>query len=442
MTALEAHKLTVSEASRLIRGGELSPSELLEGLLERIDALEPRLEAWVTVDREGARAAAERLSREAEEGRIREPLHGVPVGVKDIYYTAGLRTTMGSRIYRGFVPEKDAETVRRLREAGAVILGKTETTEFAVRDPAPTRNPWNPEHTPGGSSSGSAAAVSSGMCPVALGTQTGGSVIRPASFCGVVGTKPTYDLLSRDGIYPLSWSLDHVGFFTRMVEDAAIVLGALTRGGPGAAPWLPERTEPPRLGLLRGYFQENASEEVWEGFEDALERLSGSGAEVVEVPQPVSFYAAHASHRVIMVTEAASVHEGNFEARRADYRVHIRGLVASGLLVPASAYLRAQRIRAKFIREVEAILGGVDCLLTPSAPTPAPRGLESTGDPAFNSPWSLCGFPTITVPSGLTGDGLPLGVQLTGPSFREGDLLAVADWCERSLGFKGSWPEL
>ena len=441
MTVLEAHKLTVSEASRLIRGGELSPSELLEGLLERIDALEPRLEAWVTVDREGARAAAKRLSREAEEGRIRGPLHGVPVGVKDIYYTAGLRTTMGSHIYRDFVPEKDAETVRRLKEAGAVILGKTETTEFAVRDPAPTRNPWNPEHSPGGSSSGSAAAAS-GMCPVALGTQTGGSVIRPASFCGVVGTKPTYDLINRDGIYPLSWSLDHVGFFTRTVEDAAIVLGVLTRSGPGAALWPPERTGPPRLGLLRGYFQEKAGEEVWEGFEDALDRLSGSGAEVVKAPQPVSFYAAHASHRVIMATEAASVHEGNFEARRADYRVHIRGLVASGLLVPASAYLRAQRIRAKFIREVEAILGGVDCLLTPSAPTTAPRGLESTGDPAFNSPWSLCGFPTMTVPSGLTGDGLPLGVQLTGLSFREGDLLAVAEWYERSLGFKGSWPEL
>ncbi|MCW4035669.1 MAG: amidase family protein, partial [Candidatus Bathyarchaeota archaeon] len=203
-----------------------------------------------------------------------------------------------------------------------------------------------------------------------------------------------------------------------------------------------ERTRPPRLGLLRGYFQENAREEVWEGFEDALDRLNGSGAEVVETPQPRSFDAAHASHRVIMATEAASVHEGNFEARRADYRVNIRGLVASGLLVPVSTYIRAQRIRAKFVSEVEAILGGVDCLLTPSAPTPAPRGLESTGDPAFNSPWSLCGFPTMTVPSGLTGDGLPLGVQLTGPSFGEGDLLAVAEWCERSLGFKGSWPEL
>ncbi|MCW4036403.1 MAG: amidase, partial [Candidatus Bathyarchaeota archaeon] len=396
VTALEAHKLTVSEASRLIRGGELSPSELLEGLLERIDALESRLEAWVTVDREGARAAAKRLSREAEEGRIRGPLHGVPVGVKDIYYTAGLRTTMGSHIFRDFVPEKDAETVRTLKEAGAVILGKTETTEFAVRDPAPTRNPWNPEHSPGGSSSGSAAAVSSGMCPMALGTQTGGSVIRPASFCGVVGTKPTYDLISRDGIYPLSWSLDHVGFFTRTVEDAAIVLGVLTRGDPRAAPWIFERTEPPRLGFLRGYFQEKAREEVWDGFEDALDRLSGSGAEVVEVPQPGSFNAAQASHRVIMASEAASVHEGDFAIRRAEYRVNIRGHVSSGLLAPASAYLRAQRIRAKFIREVEAILGSVNCLLTPSAPTPAPWGLESTGNPAFNSPWSLCGFPTMT----------------------------------------------
>lgn len=436
MTAVDAHKLSLSEASRLIRLRELSPSELLEALLRRIERLEPHIESWVTLDRERARATADTLAREAEAGRLRGPLHGIPVGIKDIYYTAGLRTTMGSPIYKDFVPSNDAATVARLREAGAVILGKTETTEFAAHDPAPTRNPWNLEHTPGGSSSGSAAAVSSGMCPASLGSQTGGSVIRPAAYCGVVGLKPTYDLISRSGVYPLSWSLDHVGFFTRTVEDAAIMLDVLSGRGNAFSDGPLGEVTPPRLGLLRGYFQDNAHEEVWEGFEEAVERLRDAGARVVETPLPASFGVVHAAHRAIFASEAASVHEEDYRDMRSDYRVNMRGLVASGLMVPASAYIRAQRIRGRFIRETAAILRDVGCLLTPSATTPAPRGLEYTGDPAFNAPWSFCGFPAITVPSGLTRDGLPLGIQLVGRPLDEGQLLVDARWCEEALGFQ------
>lgn len=435
---MDARELTISEASRLIVGGGLSPGELLEALIERIDRLEPVLEAWVTIDHEGAREAAKVLDEEAEEGRFRGPLHGIPVGVKDIYYTEGLRTTMGSPIYKDFVPAYDARTVESLREAGAIILGKTETTEFALSDPAPTRNPWNTEHTPGGSSSGSAAAVSSGMCPAALGTQTGGSVIRPAAFCGVVGMKPTYDLISRKGVFPLSWSLDHVGFFTRSVEDAAVMLGALAEREIASLGKSLDESQPPRLGVLRGYFQEKAEESVWTGFEDAVERLSDAGAEVSEVPLPPSFGVVHAAHGLILASEAASVHEENFRARRADYRIGLRGTIASGLMVPASAYLRAQRIRNRFIREAEATLKGVDCLITPPAPTPALRGLESTGDPSFNAPWSFAGLPSMTIPSGLTEDGLPLGVQLIGGAYEEGHLLGVAWWCEGVLGFEGT----
>ncbi len=436
MIDLDVQRLTISEASGLIRYGQLSPSELLEGLIKRIDRLEPVLRAWVTVDREGARARAEELTREAEEGSFRGPLHGIPVGVKDIYHTAGLRTTMGSPIFRDFVPTQDADTVAKLKGAGAIILGKTETTEFALSDPAPTRNPWSPEHTPGGSSSGSAAAVSSGMCPTALGTQTGGSVIRPASFCGVVGVKPTYDLVNRRGVYPLSWSLDHVGFFTRTVEDAGVVLGAIAggRAAPTEASF-DERTAP-KLGILGGYFKEKAEEGVWEGFGNAVERLGDAGAELLEVKLPEVFRVVHAAHRLIMASEAASVHGELFRERRAEYRVGIRGLVSSGLLVPAHAYVNALRIRGMFIQEARAMLKGVDSLLTPSAPTAAPLGLESTGDPSFNAPWSLCGFPVITVPSGLNRDGLPLGVQLTGLPFQETRLLGVAAWCEHVLGFE------
>ena len=432
---MDAHRLNLSEASRLIRLGELSPSELLESLLSRIERLEPHIQAWVTLDRYGAREAAERLTSEAEEGLFRGPLHGIPVGIKDIYYTAGLKTTMGSPIYQGFIPSYDASTVVRLRDAGAIILGKTETTEFAAHDPAPTRNPWNLEHTPGGSSSGSAAAVSSGMCPAALGTQTGGSVIRPAAYCGVVGMKPTYDLISRHGVYPLSWSLDHVGFFTRTVDDASIMLDVLAGSELEYSKKAVDQRPFYRLGLLREYFHDHAHEEVWKGFEEAADKLRDAGAEVPEIQPPDSFRVVHAAHRVVMASEAASVHEENFNKRRSDYRFNMRGLIASGLLTPASAYIRAQRIRGRFKLETGKLLKGVDCILTPSATTPAPHGLGYTGDPAFNAPWSFCGFPSITVPSGLDKDGLPLGIQLTCEPFQEALLIEAARWCEGVLGF-------
>ena len=426
---MEPYELTVAEASQLIREGKLTPTRLLESILERIDALEPTLEAWVTMDRERALSDAEALTREAQEGSIRSPVHGIPVGIKDIYFTQGLRTTMGSPIYADHVPEYDAETVTILRDAGAVIPGKTETTEFAAYDPAPTRNPWNTEHTPGGSSSGSAAAVSSGMCPAALGSQTGGSVIRPAAFCGVVGFKPTYDLLSRRGVFPLAWSLDHVGFFTRTVEDAAIMLDILS--GVEHRP----NPEPPKLGLLRGYYEKTAEESVWEGLMDAAVRLEEAGAEVVELQLPRSFECVHPAHRIIFAAEAASVHEEGFRKNPESYKPKMRSQVAAGLLIPSPAYLRAKRIRGVFGMEARDLLGEADCLLTPSSVTPALRGLESTGDPAFNAPWSFCGFPSITVPCGLTVDGLPLGAQLTGLPYGEEGLLSAASWCERILDF-------
>ncbi|MBC8498285.1 amidase [Candidatus Bathyarchaeota archaeon] len=431
------HKLSIAKASEGIRQREITPSELLESHLKRIERNEHDIRAWVTVDTDRAREAAARLTEESKQGQFRGPLHGVPVGVKDIYYSAGLRTTMGSPIYSDFIPIKDSAVVSALRDAGAIIIGKTETTDFAYTDPAPTRNPWNLQHTPGGSSSGSAAAVASGMCPLAFGSQTGGSIIRPAAFCGVVGVKPTYDLLSREGVYPLAWSLDHVGFFVRSVLDASLVLGALTGN---EMPSLDNPlAEPPRIGLLRGFFQDHADGVVWEGFMESVDELREAGAQVVETPLPDSFSVVHSAHRLIMSSEAASVHQDNFRSRLDDYRRKLRGLVASGLLVPASAYLRAQRIKGLFIEEVRRTLKGLDCLITPSAPTPALLGLESTGDAAFNSPWSLTGFPSITVPSALTKDGLPLGIQLVNLPYQEEVLLRTALWCEEALGSR-LWP--
>jgi aspartyl-tRNA(Asn)/glutamyl-tRNA(Gln) amidotransferase subunit A len=445
VTSLDPYALTLTEAARLIRLHKLSPSELLTSLLHRIDALEPQLKAWVNIDREGVIAAAEMYSKEVAEGQLRGPLHGIPVGVKDIYYTKGMKTSAGSPILADFIPQYDATTVVKLKAAGAIILGKTETTEFAAFDPSPTRNPWNTGHTPGGSSSGSAAAVSSGMCPAALGSQTGGSTIRPAAYCATVGLKPTYGRISRYGVIPLSWCLDHVGLFTRTVEDAAVLLEVLAGHDPKdpASSTLPvpsyrkalDDPSPPRLGLLTEFFFANAHEEVKKNVEGTTERLSNAGAEVVDAPLPASFSVVHAAHGVLMMAEAAAVHKKTFQIRMRDYRPKLRGMIASGLFVPASTYLKAQQIRSQFIREITVALNGFDGFITPATPTPAPKGLTSTGDPALNVPWSFCGLPAISVPSGVSQAGLPLGIQLVGHPFAEEKLLSVARWCEQIIGF-------
>ncbi|MFH0848894.1 MAG: amidase [archaeon] len=443
---MEPFEYTLSEASRLIHNGELSPTELAESLFQRIDELEPKLKAWVTINKEGVMATADQYSKEAEKKNFRGPLHGIPVGVKDIFFTAGLRTTAGSKILADFVPSFDSTAVANLKVAGAIILGKTETTEFAYLDPAPTRNPWNLEHTPGGSSSGSAAAVSSGMCAAALGSQTGGSVIRPAAYCGIVGLKPTYGRISRHGVVPCSWSLDHVGVLARTVEDAAMLLEILaghdlndtsssTLPVPSYSKSL-AKVSPPRLVRLGEFFQDKAEEAVRNCTEQAVRKLGESGAEVIRRQLPGSFTSVLAAHRIMLTVEAAAFHQKNFHTRMMDYRPLLRSTIAAGLLTPASTYLRAKRIKSRFTREVLALLQGSDCLLTPATTTPAPRGLESTGDPAFNLPWSFCGFPSITVPSGLTERGLPLGIQLVARPFDEETLLSVARWCEKVLCFR------
>ncbi len=430
----EPHQLTVAQAAKKIRLDQLTPLELVDSLLARIEELEPKLDAWVTVDAEGARKTAKTLTAEAKRGKLRGPLHGIPVGIKDIYDTKGLKTTMGSPLFANNVPNTDSAVVARLREAGAIILGKTETTEFAYLDPAPTRNPWNTEHTPGGSSSGSAAAVSAQMCALAFGTQTGGSVMRPASFCGITAIKPTHDLLSREGIYPQSWSLDHAGFMARSVEDLRLTLGALT----GAE--FKTKVRKPRLGIPTTYFKEAGTKEVTVNYEDAVAKLRGAGAEVIDFKLPESFNVIHSAHRIIMFAEAAAVHEAKFRENPRLYRPHMQGEVYSGLIIPSSTYLHAQRIRGKFRSELTVSMEDVDALLIPSAPTPALKGLASTGDAAFNAPWSLAGFPTVTIPSGLTGDCLPLGVQLIAKPYEEAKLLGDAAWCESALSFKAEPP--
>ena len=449
----EPYTLSLSAAADLICRRELSPLDYATALLARIDAGEPALQAWVTLDREGALAAA--AEREQELARGGEPgiLHGVPIALKDIFYTAGLKTTACSRIYADFVPDYDATCVARLKAAGAVILGKAVTTEFATSDPSPTRNPWNREHTPGGSSSGSAVAVAAGMCPGALGSQTGGSTCRPAAYNGIVGLKPTYGRISRYGVVPVSWSLDTVGILTRRVADAALLLQAMAgydAKDPGSANQpVPDYSAemarwegPPRIGLLnKGYFFDRATDEVRRHTETIAQELARAGAVIAEMELPASFATAADCQRIVMNVECAAFHEQWFRHRADEYGPRLRANIEMGMLIPAVTYLQAQRLRRQFRQDLTALTESVDVLLTPATPAPAPRDLTTTGDAAFQAPWTSAGLPTITIPSGLAGDGLPLGIQLAGPPWAEGRLLAVAGWCEAALGVDLRPPE-
>ena len=439
----QPHELTVAQAASRIREGLLSPVELMESLLGRIDRLEPRIKAWVYLDREAALAEAEQKAGEALAGAAVGPLHGVPIGVKDIYYTAGIPTTACSKIYADFVPDIDAATVERLKQAGAIILGKTVTTEFACLDPSPTLNPWNPAHTPGGSSSGSAAAVAARMCPAALGSQTVGSVLRPASYNGVVGLKPTYGRVSRHGVIPVSWSLDTVGWMTRTVEDAALLLEVMAGHDPQDPVASRRRThdcltalespQAPRIGLLQGFFHDNADPETRRHMSLVVERLSNAGAAIEELPSPEGIEVSVEDQRTIMAVEAAAFHEPMYRRQSQDYQPKLRELLRRGLEADALSYSRALERRTQFIADAQSLSERADVLLIPTTPTPALADLTNTGNPLFQGPWTHCGLPAVSIPSGLAESGLPLGIQLIASRFREPRLLAAARWCEAAL---------
>jgi aspartyl-tRNA(Asn)/glutamyl-tRNA(Gln) amidotransferase subunit A len=421
--------LGVGEAGAEIRRGALSPVALVEACLERIRALDGKVGAWVHVDEKGALAAAKTRTEEAARATVRGPLHGIPLAVKDIFHVAGLPTTAGARPFAHSRPGADATSVALLRAAGAIVLGKTHTTQFAYRDPAPTRNPWNLAHTPGGSSAGSAAAVAARMVPLALGSQTVGSVLRPAAYCGVVGFKPTHGLVPTAGVIPLAWSLDHVGVFTRSVADAALAFSLLARRSVVAEPG-----GPPRLALAPELLR-RASPEVAAHVQATADAFVRAGATLTEVRLPPSFGAIHAAGQTVLEAEAAAYHEPLFAKHADDYGPEIRKLVETGRTISATAYLGANRARLAWSEEVMELLAAHDALLSPTAPAPAPEGLASTGDASLCAPWSFAGVPAISLPSGLTPSGLPLAIQLVQAAGASARLLSVAAWCERQLAF-------
>ena len=438
------NELTAAQAAHAIANRRITAIELAEACLDRIASLDDRLKAWVYVDRATVLADARAADQAVEQRRPLGPLHGVPIGMKDIYYTAGIPTRAGSEVYKDFVPRYDAATLTLLKHAGALMLGKAVTTEFACLDPSPTVNPWNAAHTPGGSSSGSAVAVASRMCPAALGSQTVGSVLRPAAYNGVVGFKPTFGRVSRYGVVPVSWNLDTVGWLVRTVEDAALLLQVMS--GPDVndpvsshepvGDYLSAIAEPsaPRIGMLRRYFYEGADAETRRHIDAVAEQLAQAGAEIEELPMPASIDTAYVDQRLIMSVEAAAFHEPMYRRQAEDYQPKLRAMLADGLQVDGIAYSRALENRRQFIADMEQLSQQCDVLLTPAAPSPPQADVTNTGDPAFQGPWTSCGLPAISLPSGIAESGLPLGIQLVASPFAEARLLGAAAWCENALG--------
>ena len=437
------YELSVVESASKIAAGEVSPVQLIESLLQRIETLEPSLKAWVYLDPETVLAEAKSKASEVKPGAELGPLHGVPIGLKDIYYTAGIPTTACSRLYADFVPEYDATTVSMMKNAGAIMLGKTVTTEFACLDPSPTLNPWNPAHTPGGSSSGSAVSVAVKMCAAAMGSQTIGSVLRPASYNGIVGFKPTLGRVSRHGIIPVSWSLDTAGWMTRNVEDAALLLNIMAGPDPQdpVAPvvatedYFRATASPgvPRIGFLRGYFHENSDAETRSHIEAAIEKLSRAGAIIDEITLTDSIETAMDDQRLIMAVEGGAFHQEMYRTRSEEYQPLLREMLRLGLETSGADYSRALERRLKFVADMKDATGKVDVLLSPSTPTPAQADLTNTGNSIYQGPWTSCGIPAISIPSGLASTGLPLGIQLASSHFQEAPLLAAARWCESAL---------
>lgn len=445
---------SVTKAAQLVREQQLSATEIITSALERIEQSDNLLQAWETVDREGALGHAQQADEAVKRGEFLGPLHGVPVGIKDIIATADLRTSMGSPIYRENIPNRDAAVVARLKGAGAIVLGKTVTVEFAMADPPRTLNPWNREHTPGGSSSGSAVAVASGHCPVALGTQTAGSVIRPAAYNGITGYKPTYGLVSRRGVFPVSWTLDTVGWMTRTVTDAAVLLDVL--GGfdlndpasissdsqPGYAASLTGDTNAPRLGIVSGDIERSTSTEMQAHMFELIELLRQGGNWVELFDLPISYLHIRDAKLVIDAVETAEVHRSVFSERADDYGPSARAKIETGHLLPATAYVEAQRLRRQFRRDMDEGMTSLDALIMPAAAGAAPRDLTTTGDPAFYSPWTTAGLPAITIPTGLNSKSMPIGVQLVGKGHDDAGLLKAARWVEERVAYTPTLPPL
>jgi Asp-tRNA(Asn)/Glu-tRNA(Gln) amidotransferase A subunit family amidase len=444
MERRELWELSGAEAAGLIRAGRVTSVELVESCLGRIRDTEDQVQAWTYLDPEYAREQARASDDWRLSGRPIGGLHGLPLGLKDIIDTADMPTENGSVLHAGRTPSRDAAVVERLRAAGAVIMGKTVTTEFATRQPGKTRNPHNPAHTPGGSSSGSAAAVAAGMVPLALGSQTGGSTIRPGSYCGVYALKPTHGLVSRHGMFQLSRSLDHVGLFARAVEDLALLLEEVAgyderdpdthpRGrGPYRAVTMEEPPIEPRFGFFRTGRWDRVADDAKAALGELVEHLGGR-VEEFELTAEADELAEW--HRAIMDAEMAVSLRREWQTGREGLSASLRARIEHGHEVRAPEYLRARaEVGPLLATFTELFEQRYDAILTPAADGTAPAGLQSTGEPTFCTLWTMLGLPSISLPLLQGAGGLPLGVQLVGARHADARLLRTARWLAESVG--------
>jgi aspartyl-tRNA(Asn)/glutamyl-tRNA(Gln) amidotransferase subunit A len=454
MEASELCYTSLRGLATLIQRQEVSPVEATQAVVDRVDKFDRQLNSFITLLGDQALAQARTTEQEIRDGHYRGPLHGIPIAVKDLYYTKGIRTTAGSKILSDYIPAYDATVIARLREAGAILIGKLNMHEFARGATNASSligacyNPWDTLRVPGGSSGGSAAAVAAALCFGALGSDTGGSIRIPAAFCGIVGLKPTYGRVSRYGVFPLSWSLDHVGPMTRTVTDAALMLQVIaghdrqdpttrTAVVPDYSAALTGDIQGARLGIPQEFYFEQLDAEVGDSVRAAIQTLERAGAHVEEVSLPLSKYAV-AAGRIISLTESAEIHEKFLKTRFADYSPDVRAGFLVGQLILGKHYMKAQRLRSLIRQEMAAALRRVDALVTPTVPIPAPRIGHTTVEigqetvdvmstlSRLTRPANLAGFPAISVPCGFTQGGLPIGLQLTGRPFAESTILQLA----------------
>ncbi len=433
--AEETTRLT--DTTSALRDGVITAEQVAESCLARVDEVDGEVQAWTFLDPEHVRTQARALDAARADGKPLGPLHGIPVGIKDIFDTTDMPTEDGTVLHAGRRPHRDCTAVAMLREAGAIIMGKTVTTEMALFGPGKTRNPHDATRTPGGSSSGSAAAVAAGMVPLAIGSQTNGSTIRPASFCGVVGYKPSHGLISRNGVLTLSRTLDHVGVFAGSVADAALLAEIMMRYDPKDADMRPQaRPEvsrwaveepplPPKVAFLKTPVWDLAEEDTREAFEELVELLGENSVEEVELP--TLFTEAVAQHKIIQDAEVAVNFGGDYERGRDRMTPQLVNIIEHGLQVPAADYIRALARIPLFLEAIEELFERYDAILTPSAPGQAPVG-TATGNPIFCTVWTLLGMPAVSLPLLSGNNGLPIGVQLVGQRGNDGRLLRTAHW--------------
>ena len=462
--------MTIRRLANQIRQGNRSPVELTRETLNRVQRHQPELNAYITVTEDLALGQARLAEREIREGRDRGPLHGIPFAAKDLFYTRGIRTTVGSKILQDFIPDHDAAVIEKLREAGAVLIGKTGLHEWAYgitsNNPhfGAIHNPWDTTRIPGGSSGGSTAALAAGLCSFSLGSDTGGSIRIPASFCGVVGLKPTFGRVSRWGMFPLGYSLDHAGPFAHTVEDAALVYQAMaghdardetTVERPVALPAFAEdpRLERRKIGVPRNFYYENLDPEVDHAVKKAFVVLGELGAELtpIDVPDMEEF---NSVGKLILSAEATSVHRSRLQERRGDFGDDVRALLEQGEAVLATEYLDAQRRRRELVRDFNRLFTQADFIAAPTAPIAAPKIGEGTVSIGASSvevrpavtrlvrAVNLGGWPTLSVPCGFTSYGLPIGLQLIGNRFEEEGLLEVGHAYQQATEWHRRQPPL